>query len=129
MNQISDVNPEAVRAAIDQLQLFNDDTGSQYLLIKRISGRSEVKTKSGLILAEEQGKNMGDKAIVLKIASGQFKISVGDKILYHRWAATEIELEGDKFSILSLKDVIAIYARTATDPSQRDLKSSMENIS
>ncbi len=72
---------------------------------------AEEKTASGIIIpdsAKEKplkgeiiaaGKGTKDEEMVLK---------PGDRVLYGKYAGTEIELEGEKFLIMRQSDVLAI---------------------
>ena len=72
---------------------------------------AEEKTASGIIIpdsAKEKplkgeiiaaGKGTKDEEMVLK---------PGDRVLYGKYASTEIELEGEKFLIMRQSDVLAI---------------------
>ncbi|NDF52534.1 MAG: co-chaperone GroES, partial [Betaproteobacteria bacterium] len=38
------------------------------------------------------------------------EVSVGDKVLYSKYAGTDIKLGGDEFVLLSEKDILAIVS-------------------
>ena len=72
---------------------------------------AETTTKSGIIIpdnAKEKplrgeviatGKGTKDEEMVLK---------VGDKVLYGKYAGTELEMDGEKYLIMRQSDVLAI---------------------
>jgi len=84
------------------------------LIVKRIE--EETKTAGGLIIPDtaKEKPQMGEI-----VAAGNGKktddgkvlpldVKVGDKVLFGKYAGTEIELEGEKLLILSKSDILAI---------------------
>jgi len=77
---------------------------------------AEEKTKSGIIIPDTAKEKPMQGEI---IAVGQGKVSedgkltplqvkVGDKILYGKYAGTELTFEGDEFLIMRESDIFAI---------------------
>lgn len=77
---------------------------------------SEVTTKSGIVLPEtaKEKPQMGE---VLAIGSGKLlengqrvalDVKVGDKVLYAKYAGTEVKLDGEEYMVLKETDILAI---------------------
>lgn len=68
---------------------------------------SPEKTPGGILLPE----NVSSKShygIVVSVGSSCKDISVGDKILYSEYTATQIEKDGEIFIVMKDKDVLCI---------------------
>jgi len=72
------------------------------------STETETKTTSGIYIPDsaKEKQNSGKVIAVGKIEDDEIK--VGDKILYSKFAGTEIELDGEKVIILEKNDVLAV---------------------
>jgi chaperonin GroES len=84
------------------------------LLVKPIE--QEEKTASGIILPET-AKEKPQEGEVLAVGPGSRKedgeriamdVAVGNRVLYAKYAGTEIKMEGVKYLILRESDVLAI---------------------
>lgn len=83
------------------------------VVIKPIENESE--TKSGILLpmASQQNSQLG---IVEAVGDGQdfdgkdlgMKVNVGDKVLYGKFAGTEITLDEKKYYVIRQTDILAI---------------------
>jgi chaperonin GroES len=60
------------------------------------------KPEQGTILAVGAGKNL-DNGTVAKIS-----VKVGDKVMFKKYAAEEIEIAGEKVLLVSEEDVLAV---------------------
>jgi chaperonin GroES len=80
------------------------------ILIKRME--AEEKTKSGIVLpnsAKEQPQLAEVLAVGSKISGAENPdIQAGDKIIFSKYAGTEIKLEEKEYTILKLADVLAV---------------------
>lgn len=72
------------------------------------STESETKTVSGIYIPDsaKEKQNSGEVIAVGKIEDNEIK--VGDKVLYSKFAGTEVELDGEKVIILEKNDVLAV---------------------
>jgi chaperonin GroES len=79
------------------------------------SPKEEV-TKSGLVIPDT-AKEKPQEGIVLAIGPGKLDedgkrlpmdVKVGDKVLYAKYAGTEIKLEGEEHLIVKESDILAI---------------------
>ena len=84
------------------------------LIVKAL--KANEKTKSGLVLPDS-AKEKPQEGKVLAVGTGRrledgslkaLEIKSGDRILYGKYAGTEISLEGDDYVILREEDVLAI---------------------
>jgi chaperonin GroES len=82
------------------------------IVIKKVE--AEEKTKSGIVLpsaAKEQPQMAEVVAIGADITNDEKKkdqIKVGDKVIFSKYAGTEIKVDGEELTILKLSDILAI---------------------
>lgn len=82
------------------------------LVIKKVE--AEEKTKSGIVLpstAKEQPSIAEIVAIGDDITNDEKKkdtIKVGDKVIFSKYAGTEIKVDGVELTILKLGDILAV---------------------
>ncbi len=82
------------------------------IVIKKVE--VEEKTKSGIVLpssAKEQPQMAEVVAIGADITNDEKKkdqLKVGDKIIFSKYAGTEIKVDGDELTILKLADILAV---------------------
>lgn len=82
------------------------------VVIKRLE--AEEKTKSGIVLPS-QAKEQPQMAEVVAVGPGgvvdgkdvKMEVKVGDIVIFSRYAGTEIKYEGEEYTILSQKDILA----------------------
>jgi chaperonin GroES len=79
------------------------------VVIKRLE--AEEKTKSGIVLPS-QAKEQPQMAEVIAVGPGteEIKMEVKEKdvVIFSKYAGTEIKYEGDDYTILLQKDILAI---------------------
>lgn len=77
---------------------------------------SEVTTKSGIVLPEtaKEKPQMGE---VLAVGTGKLldngqrialEVKVGDKVLFAKYAGTEVKLDGEEYMVLKETDILAV---------------------
>lgn len=82
------------------------------VVIKKIE--VEEKTKSGIVLpssAKEQPQMAEVLAIGNDILNDEKKkdqIKVGDKVIFSKYAGTEVKVDGEELTILKLSDILAV---------------------
>lgn len=82
------------------------------IVIKKVE--VEEKTKSGIVLpssAKEQPQMAEVVAIGADITNDEKKkdqIKVSDKVIFSKYAGTEIKVDGEELTILKLSDILAI---------------------
>ncbi|MDX9872525.1 MAG: co-chaperone GroES [Clostridia bacterium] len=76
----------------------------------------EEKTKSGIVLPDT-AKEKPQQGEVVAVGSGKvldngqkvaLEVKVGDKVIYSKYAGTEIKIDGEEVLILSERDIHAI---------------------
>lgn len=89
------------------------------LILKIETKKKEETTNAGLILLNEGTEQSlrTDIATVIAIGEGRVlnngkilkpTVKEGDKVLYNKFAGTEINTDGDKYLILKETDILAI---------------------
>ena len=76
----------------------------------------EETTKSGIVLPDT-AKEKPQEGTIVAVGTGRvldngerakLEVSEGQKVLYAKYAGTEIKLDGEEYLILSEKDILAI---------------------
>jgi len=84
-------------------------------LIVKPSQKEEV-TKSGIVLPDT-AKEKPQEGVVVAAGPGrlaedgkrvEMEVKEGDKVIYAKYAGTEIKIENEEYLILSEKDILAI---------------------
>ena len=72
---------------------------------------AEEKTVGGIIIPDS-AKEKPLKGEIIAVGNGtkdeEMILKIGDKVLYGKYAGTEIELEGEQYLIMRQSDVLAI---------------------
>ena len=76
----------------------------------------EVTTASGLILAGAAGKEKPQFAEIVEVGPGgmidgkevKMEVSVGQKVIYQKYAGTEVKIETQEYTIVRQSDILAI---------------------
>ena len=83
------------------------------VVIKKLE--AETTTKSGIVLTGT-AKEQPQEAEIVAIGPGaivdgkrvEMEVKVGDKVLYSKYAGTEVKVSGEEFTILKQDDILAI---------------------
>ncbi|MDD7183698.1 MAG: co-chaperone GroES [Peptostreptococcus porci] len=82
------------------------------VVLKKVE--AEEKTASGIILTGA-AKEVPQFAEVVAVGSGivdgkevQMELSVGDKVIYNKYAGTEVKLDNEEFIVLKQEDVVGV---------------------
>lgn len=79
------------------------------VVIKRLE--AEEKTKGGIILSSS-AKETPQVAEVIAAGPGtedvKVEVKAGDKVIFTKYGGNEIEYDGEKYIILSQKDILAV---------------------
>lgn len=86
------------------------------VLVKRIA--SETKTKGGIFIPENakekplEGKIMavGNGKLMDDGSMRKVSVKVGDRVLFGKYAETEIKLEGESYLLLREDDLLGVMA-------------------
>ncbi|BCN32336.1 co-chaperone GroES [Anaeromicropila herbilytica] len=76
---------------------------------------AEETTKSGIVLPG-QAKEKPQQAEVIAVGPGgvvdgkevTMQVKVGDKVIYSKYAGTEVKLEDEEFMVVKQNDIVAI---------------------
>ncbi|MBE6051222.1 MAG: co-chaperone GroES [Clostridium sp.] len=83
------------------------------VVIKKLE--AEEKTKSGIVLTGT-AKERPQEAEVVAVGPGSLvdgnrvamEVKVGDKVLYSKYAGTDVKVSGEEYTILKQDDILAI---------------------
>lgn len=86
---------------------------SDRVVLKQLE--AEETTKSGIILASSAQEKPQEAEVVAVGPGGvvdgkeiKMQVSVGQKVIYSKYAGTEVKLEGEEFIIVRQDDILAI---------------------
>ena len=76
---------------------------------------AEEKTKSGIVLPT-QSKEKPQEAEIIAVGPGgvvdgkevKMQVEVGQKVIYSKYAGTDVKLEGEEYIIIRQDDILAI---------------------
>ncbi|MDS1029189.1 co-chaperone GroES [Bacillota bacterium LX-D] len=84
------------------------------VVIKVLS--SEEKTKSGIVIPDT-AKEKPQEGEVVAVGTGRaldngqkaaLEVAVGDKVIYSKYAGTEVKLDGEEYLIVRESDILAV---------------------
>lgn len=84
------------------------------VLIKRIE--EEERTQGGIVIPDT-AKEKPQQGIVIAVGDGQkmedgtrkpMQLKVGDKVLFGKWAGTEVKIKGEEHLIMKEDEIIAV---------------------
>lgn len=79
------------------------------VVIKRLE--AEEKTKGGIILTGN-AKEKPQEAEIVAVGPGtsevKMEVEIGDKVLFSKYAGTEVKLDGEEYTILKQEDILAV---------------------
>lgn len=86
------------------------------VVIKQLE--AEEKTKSGIVLPS-QAKEKPQEAEIVAVGPGgvvdgkeiKMEVNVGDRIIYSKYAGTEVKLDEEDFIIVRQSDILAIVEK------------------
>ena len=66
-----------------------------------LPGQAKEKPKEAEVIAVGPGGTIDGKEVVMQV-------KVGDKVIYSKYAGTEVELDGEEYIIVKQSDILAI---------------------
>lgn len=83
------------------------------VVIKKLE--AETMTKSGIVLTGS-AKEVPQEAQVVAVGPGaivdgkriEMEVKIGDKVLYSKYAGTEVKVDGSEYTILKQDDILAV---------------------
>ncbi len=85
------------------------------VVVKRLE-EEEAKTPSGIIIPDT-AKEKPQKGVVVAVGPGRIdengkrvpmEVKVGDKVLFAKYAGSEVKIEGEEYLIMREDDILAI---------------------
>ena len=78
--------------------------------------KMEETTESGIVLPGQDDKEKPGQAVVVAVGPGgvvdgkeiSMQVKKGQHVLFSRYAGTEVELEGKKYTVVKQSDILAI---------------------
>lgn len=70
--------------------------------------KQEEKTEGGIFLPETASKEKPQQGNVIAVGPDFKGVKKGDKVLFAKYAGTEVEIENEKYLVLGEDDVLAI---------------------
>jgi chaperonin GroES len=88
------------------------------VVIRRLD--AEEKTKSGIIIPDN-AKEKPQQGEVLAVGPGKWdedgekrlklEVKVGDIVMFKKWGADEVKIDGEEFLVLKEEDIIAVLSK------------------
>ena len=76
--------------------------------------KAETKTASGIIIPET-AQEKTQEAVVEAVGPGTEKdkitVVVGDRVMYDKYAGTQLKIDGEDYLIVKMSDIIAVVER------------------
>ena len=70
---------------------------------------AEETTKSGIVLPG-QAKEKPQYADVVEVGPGAMEVKAGDRVIYSKYAGTEVKLGDDEYIIVKQSDILAVVS-------------------
>ncbi|MDR0710701.1 MAG: co-chaperone GroES [Spirochaetaceae bacterium] len=71
--------------------------------------KNEAKTAGGIIIPDTaQEKTQTGSVVAVGDDTEVIKVSVGQKVMYDKYAGTQIKVDGEEHLILKMQDIIAV---------------------
>jgi chaperonin GroES len=71
--------------------------------------KTEAKTAGGIIIPDTaQEKTQAGSVVAIGDDTEVIKVKVGQKVMYDKYAGTQIKVDGEDHLILKMQDIIAI---------------------
>ena len=88
-------------------------------VILKVVEKEEV-TKGGILLPDTASKEKPQEGKVIEVGSGKvldngqkvaLEVKKGDKVIFSKYAGSEVKVDGEEYLILSEKDILAIITK------------------
>ncbi len=80
---------------------------------------AETKTSGGIIIPDSAQDKQSTIGIVMAVGEGHISpkgdrekmiVKVGDRVMYKKWGGNEVKVEGQEWTIVEQKDILAILS-------------------
>ena len=78
------------------------------ILVKSVS--AETKTAGGIYIPETAQEKTQEAVVIAVGDSEDIKVKVKDKIIYDKYAGTNIKIDGEDHMIIKMDDVLAVVS-------------------
>jgi chaperonin GroES len=68
----------------------------------------KTQTDSGIFLPDSSDKDAPTQAVVVAISEWIKNLNVGDKVVYAKYAGTELNIDGINYLVLEDKDIMGV---------------------
>ena len=79
-------------------QMVEEETTKSGIIL---AGAAKEKPQQAEVIAVGPGGNIDGKEVVMQV-------KVGDKVIYSKYAGTDVELDGEEYIIVKQNDILAI---------------------
>ena len=88
-------------------------------VILKVVEKEEV-TKGGILLPDTASKEKPQEGKVIEVGSGKvldngqkvaLEVKKGDKVIFSKYAGSEVKVDGEEYLILSERDILAIITK------------------
>ncbi len=88
-------------------------------VILKVVEKEEV-TKGGILLPDTASKEKPQEGKVIEVGSGKvldngqkvaLEVQKGDKVIFSKYAGSEVKVDGEEYLILSERDILAIITK------------------
>ena len=85
-----------------------------YLLLKPVEA---VTTSASGLYLPETAKDAPDEGVIVAIAADAGdEVQMGDKVIYKKFAGEEVTVDGEKYRLVQVDDLLAKYVSAGTIP-------------
>jgi chaperonin GroES len=70
---------------------------------------SEEKTPGGIIIPDTAKEKLNEGEVIAVAKDATDEVAVGDRIIYKEFGGSEMEVEGEKYILLTEDDMLAKY--------------------
>ncbi len=100
---------EMIRPIHDRVIVQRDEAQDKTTSGIYLPGNSKDVPKKGTVIAVGEGRRMQDGTLLSP------SVNVGDRVIFGRYAGAEVEVNGDKLSIMRETDIAAIIEDVDAD--------------
>ncbi len=78
---------------------------------------AETKTSGGIFIPDNAQDKQSTTGVIMAVGEGSISpkgeqekmiVKVGDKVMYKKWGGNEVKVEGEEWTIVEQKDILAI---------------------
>lgn len=90
------------------------------IIVKPSEAKEESKTKSGFVVVKNEESSGPIQGEIIRLGDGirqddgkivPFTVKEGDSVMFREYAGTEVEIEGEKYKIITEGDIFCIVEK------------------